>query len=373
MPGGRGSGTIRIASDAVHFESPAARFSLPLDGLKIALGGANDALVFLTHPSKPQTTVHTADHSLLNHPILLQNPALAAQRNVARRKRHATTAILVAVGLVILGGLAGLFLARGWLVSVAANSVPTSWEVSAGDKLFQQITLGKKLVKDPVIDAQLSQITAPLVAGIGDERYPLKFHIVEDASLNAFAIPGGNVVLHSGLLLAADSPEEVAGVLAHEIAHVTRRHSIRNIISSAGLYIVVSTLFGDASGLIGVLASNSAFLLDRKFSRDFEREADDVGLEYLRAARIDPRGMIEFFRKLQAEEKKLRDKLPVTGADAAFEALSTHPATNERVERLEAKVKAKDPAGYRSFTLDYAAFKTVLRSKLHSSSGTSQP
>ena len=146
--------------------------------------------------------------------------------------------------------------------------------------------------------------TGLLVAGIGDDRYPLKFHIVEDASLNAFAMPGGNVVLHTGLLLAADSPEEVAGVLAHEIAHVTRRHGIRNIVSSAGLYLVMQMLVGDVSGAVAILTDNSALLLDRKFSRDFEREADEAGWDYLIRSDIEPSGMIRFFERVRQEDQK---------------------------------------------------------------------
>jgi predicted Zn-dependent protease len=189
--------------------------------------------------------------------------------------------------------------------------------------------------------------------------------------LNAFAMPGGNVVIHSGLLMAADSPEEVAGVLGHEIAHVTQRHSIRSIISSAGLFLVLQTMVGDVTGIVGVLANNSAFLLDRKFSRDFEREADNHGWDYLLAANIKPEGMIVFFTKMQAEEKRMREKMKeATSIDvdpSSLEILSTHPATDERMKNLQAKWdKLEKKTGYRTFDLNYTAFKDSLRSKLHS-------
>ena len=105
------------------------------------------------------------------------------------------------------------------------------------------------------------------------------------------------MVIHSGLLMAADSPEEIAGVLGHEIAHVTQRHSIRSIMSSAGLFLVLQTMLGDVTSIVAVLANNSAFLLSRKFSRDFERRADNQGWEYLLAADIKPEGMITFSRR----------------------------------------------------------------------------
>ncbi len=368
LPGGRASGLVRLTFEGVRFESDRGGFSLPLGGLKLELGGANDRLVFLSHPSLPQATIHTADHGVLQHPVVVTTPDLAVQRGRARTQQRRTAAVLLGVAGALLLAVVLVVLARSRLVSVAARAVPVDWEIKAGEKIFDQLVAGKRVIADPTLAAQLKTLTDPLVNGIDDRRYPLKFHIVEDASLNAFAVPGGNAVIHTGLLLAADTPEEVAGVLAHEIAHVTRRHSIRNILSSAGLYLVISAVFGDATGLIGVLADNSAHLLDRKFTRDFEREADETGWAYLVRSDIEPRGMITFFQKMQAEEEKLVEKSPVAGAAGALAVLSTHPATAERIATLEAKWRqTSKQSGYRTLPLDYAAFKHDLRAQLHSS------
>lgn len=370
LPNGRASGEVLVGFTAVQFKSDKGDFDLPAEGLKIELGGANDRLIFFSHPTHPKVTIHTADHSILNHPMLVNNPAFATQRKKVRAKKRLAWAVLFGLCGGLLALLLGLFLARDTMVRTAAKAVPASWEIAAGDKLFEQIIATKRLVTDTNLHAQLKRITDPLVAGIKDNRYPLKFHIVEDPSLNAFAMPGGNVVLHSGLLMSADSPEEVAGVLGHEIAHVTQRHSIRGILSSAGLYLVLSAVVGDVSGIIGVLANNSAFLLDRKFSRDFEREADNRGWDYLLAANIKPEGMIGFFKKMEAEEKRLREKMKeATTIDVdpgALEVLSTHPATDERMKNLQAKWdKLERKTGYHTFDLNYAAFKDSLRQKLH--------
>lgn len=375
LPNGRASGEVYISSTAVHFDSDKGDFDLPAEGMKIELGGANDRLIFFSHPSHPQVTIHTADHSILDHPVLVNNPAFAAQRKKVQVKKRLAWALLFGVVASIVALLLGLFLARDRMVRTAASAVPVDWEIKAGDKLYEQIIASKRVLKDPAIEAQLKLITDPLLSGIKDNRYPLKFHIVEDATLNAFAMPGGNVVLHSGLLMAADSPEEVAGVLGHEIAHVTQRHSIRTILSSAGLYLVLQSMIGDMTGIIAVLANNSAFLLDRKFSRDFEREADNHGWDYLLAADINPEGMIGFFQKMEAEEKRLREKMKETTSidldPGALEVLSTHPATQERQKNLQAKWdKLEKKTGYRTFDLNYAAFKESLRTKLHSTETT---
>ena len=375
LPNGRASGELLISADAVHFESEKGDFDLPANGMKIELGGASDRLIFFSHPSHPKVVIHTSDHSVLDHPVLVNNPIFAAQRASVRAKKRMAWLVLFGVmgGLIAL--LAGMFFSRGRMVKVAANAVPVDWEVKAGDKLFEQLMVSKKLVTDKALEAQLKLITDPLVAGIKDNRYPLKFHIIEDATLNAFAMPGGHVVLHSGLLMAADSPEEIAGVLGHEIAHVTQRHSIRSIISSAGLFLLVQTMLGDVTGIVAVLANNSAFLMDRKFSRDFERDADNNGWRYLLAADIKPEGMITFFKKMQEEEKHLQEKVKeatsIDMSSASLEVLSTHPATEERMKNLQAKWDKLDKkSGYRTFDLNYAQFKDSLRAKLHLSEDT---
>jgi len=367
LQNGKASGILRLTPGGVDFESDQGIFSLPLEGLSLALGGANDRLIFFTHPIHPQVTIHTADHSVLNHPVLAAHPELVAQvGRVRNKKRLAWTVLLSVIGLLV-ASLVGLILAKDVIVNSLASAIPTDWEVKLGDKLFQQLMVSRREIKDPALEAQLAKITGPLVAGIKDSRYPLKFHIIEDPTLNAFAVPGGNVVVHSGLLLAADRPEEVAGVLAHEIAHVTKRHGFRSIISSLGLYQVLQAFVGDATGLLAVLANNSAFLMDRKFSRDFEREADSAGWEYLLGANIEPDGMIEFFKKLRMEEKKQLEQLHVEGAEKALSFVSTHPGTEERVRTLEERLK-KLPAksGFHKFDLNYTGFKDSLRARLHS-------
>lgn len=371
LPNGRASGEVLIGSDAVQFRSDKGDFDLPLAGLKIELGGASDRLIFFSHPAQPQVTIHTPVLSILNHPVLANNPAFAAQRKKLQATRRRGWLLLLGFTGVVIAGLLGLFLARGSLVRTAAKVVPVDWEIKTGDALLEQVIAGKRIIKDPALEAQLKLITDPLVASLKDNRYPFKFHVVEDPMLNAFALPGGNLVIHSGLLLAADSPEEVAGVLGHEIAHVTQRHSVRSVISSAGLFLVVQTLLGDVTSIVAVLANNSAFLLDRKFSRDFEREADEQGWEYLLAANIKPEGMITFFQKMHEEEQRLRKKVEETTSvdteGAMFKALSTHPATDERMKSLQAKWdKLEQKTGYRTFDLNYAAFKDSLRAKLHS-------
>ena len=361
LPGPGTTGLLRIASTTVRFESGAFVLELPINGLKIELGGSNQEQIFFSHPSKPQAAIHTADRSILTHPLLANHAPLVAQgKKLQSSRRVALTFCLLFVGGLI-AAIMALWLAKDRMVRSAANAVPVEWETTAGETIFTQITALQRPLTNAELEADLRKITTPLLAGIADERYPFEFHIVADETVNAFAIPGGNVVIHTGLLLAADSAEEVAGVLAHEIAHVTKRHGVRNIISSAGLSALLQTFFGDTTTLVGVVANNSAMLMDRKFSREFEREADDAGWNYLLAARIRPVGMITFFEKLLDQERKAGG---AAMPGSVMAAVSTHPATQERIDNLRGRLARLPGGDYRAIELDYAAFKERLEMAL---------
>jgi Zn-dependent protease with chaperone function len=363
LPSGKAAGRIELTATGVRFESGGHSFTLPWQGLVLRAGGENDTFVFLSHPSQPRVTFYTAERALLDHPRLASDPALAQQvaalRSKKRRGRMSCgVAIFVTVALLaILFG--SLFFFKEAIVAAVARRVPPGVETRIGDLVFEQVRTTQRLVEDPDLQARLGRLMAPLMAGVRDSRYPFSFHVVDDPTVNAFALPGGHVVLHSGLLLRAERPEEVLGVLGHEVAHVTRRHSLREIIQSAGLVLLAQALFGDLEGLLALAAEGGTRLLDLRFSRDFEREADDAGWEYLTTAGIDPTGLISFFEKLKADE---RDQLG-SAADAAdtLSFLSTHPASQERIERLRRKLEEVRGRRWKALDVDFAGLQERVR------------
>lgn len=360
LEGGNASGTLVLNASGVQFESPKGTVFLPMERLQVEIGGASDPVVFFKHPDFPKTTIHTKDQAVLKEPLLAGRRDIALQLRRDKRTKFTIATVLLGIFGIFVAAIVMLIASKDRIVTSITNSIPTDWEVKFGDRVFQQVMTGKREINDPELLRQLNVLTEPLLNGIKDSRYPFKFHIVEDPTLNAFAIPGGHVVLHTGLLLAADTPEEVAGVLAHEIAHVTQRHSFRSMVSSLGMSQLIQAFFGDSSGLLAVLANSSGFLMDRKFSRDYERDADDKGWEYLMRANIQPEGMIEFFRKLQAEEEQ-----SVGGAGTALSLISTHPATQERMDFLQEKWnKVQNKSGFHVFPIDFAGFKDDLRKQL---------
>lgn len=348
LPSGKARGRLHLDARGVRLESHEGEelIALPFRGLLLSRGGASDRLVFFRHPDHPGWSLHTAERDVLDHPHLGVDPHLAAQVSDLRKQRTRSRAVTLALLGVIAGALFGLFALKDPIVGLVVDQIPPSWEIALGDQIFDQLSKGRTLVDDPAALEELELLVAPLLEALGDSPYDFRFHIVEDASINAFAIPGGHVTLHTGLIESAESPEEILGVLAHEIIHVTRKHSLRQLVGTAGVFLLIQTLLGDLSGLAAVLVENGSFLLGQKFSRDHEREADDLGLDLLIRARIDPRGMVTFFEKLRKQTEEL-EKI-----EQPLSLVSTHPATSERIAHLERRIEELEFSGeFRKFDI----------------------
>jgi predicted Zn-dependent protease len=178
------------------------------------------------------------------------------------------------------------------------------------------------------------------------------FAVVENDIANAFALPGGFMVVFTGLILRADSAEQVAGVMAHEMAHVTHRHGLRRIAHSVGIWAGFSVLLGNLDALTSLAVSVFQMGTINSYSQEQEIDADLEGAEMLIAARIDPRGLAEFFEMMQEEYGDVPDVLAWT---------STHPQHDERVAAIEA-YEAEHGAGveYEPLDIDWEAVQEAL-------------
>ncbi|OQX01878.1 MAG: hypothetical protein BWK80_59050 [Desulfobacteraceae bacterium IS3] len=355
---GRAFGTISVTTDSLHFESPTDRLELPLNGISLNSGGAGDRMLFFTHDSFPDQTVFTGDHGILNNASLMSYSHIAGQAIRIREVKKQSRRILTAVIVLLLGCIYGIFQLKEPVVIATAKRIPLTWEQKLGKATVTQLKAGKPFIGDAEILEQLESLAKPLLSRIPEKQYDFVLHLAKDPEINAFALPGGHIVLNTGLLLTANSAEEVIGVLAHEAAHITLQHGLRQLIGTAGLYALVQTFFGDTGGLMAVFINNGTFLLTQKYSRDYEREADDRGWEYLIEANLDPRGMIAFFDRLSEEQKK--DALNRVGDSLNF--LSTHPATTERIKSLRKKWEKLDRhPEYVSTDQGFQAFKEKLK------------
>src|ERR1700728_651201 len=211
-------------------------------------------------------------------------------------------------------------------------------QVARGRVYAQQIESQIKLVNDPVITEYVNRIGQNLVRN-SDAQVPFTIKVIDSDVVNAMALPGGFFYVNSGLILAADEEAEMAGVMAHEIAHVAACHYGREM-TRANLLQMASIPFIFMGGVIGYAGYEAASigipLTFFKFSRGFEAEADYLGVEYMYRAGYDPSAFVSFFEKIQAMEKKKPGTL-----SKAFE---THPQTPDRIEKSQEEIRKILPA-----------------------------
>jgi hypothetical protein len=211
-------------------------------------------------------------------------------------------------------------------------------EIRMGKQYAQQIEASVKLNQDPVINEYVNRIGQNLVRN-SDARVPFTIKVVEDDSINAFALPGGFFYVNTGLILAADEEAELAGVMAHEIAHVAARHAMRQLTRSqwANFGTIPLIFVGGGIGYAARAAAGLGLPLTfLQFSRGFEAEADYLGVQYMYKTGYDPQAYVAFFEKIQAKEKKKPGTLS--------KAFSTHPQTPDRIEKSQQEINKILPA-----------------------------
>jgi len=206
-------------------------------------------------------------------------------------------------------------------------------QVARGRVYAQQIESQVKLVNDPVVTEYVNRIGQNLVRN-SDAQVPFTIKVIDSDVVNAMALPGGFFYVNSGLILAADEEAEMAGVMAHEIAHVAACHYGREMTRAQLLQMASIPLIfiGGAIGYGAYEASGLAIPMTfLKFSRGFEAEADYLGVEYMYRAGYDPSAFVSFFEKIQAMEKKKPGTLA--------KAFDTHPQTPDRIEKTQEEIR----------------------------------
>ncbi|MFQ5842112.1 MAG: M48 family metalloprotease [Thermodesulfobacteriota bacterium] len=238
-----------------------------------------------------------------------------------------------------------LFLFYGCGATMLSSNAPSAYaslsvekEKEMGRRLVLQIEKKLDLIRDPTVQQYVDGVGNRILSEIGRAPYDFRFYVVESPDANAFAIPGGHIFLASGLIVMASSEDELAGVVSHEIGHIKARHIAKRIERSRKLSLV--TLAGILAGVIaggkatgaitaGSVATGQALAL--KYSREDEREADQLGFQYLIKAGYDGRGLLSFLRKLQ----RMRSLSPGTPPHY----LSTHPGIEDRISYIMERLR----------------------------------
>lgn len=238
-----------------------------------------------------------------------------------------------------------------------------------GEAIMVDVRHDRSLVDDTELTDYLNNLGYRLVASSAENRQDFEFFVLRDSTLNAFALPGGFIGVHTGLILAAQSESELAAVLGHEIAHVTQRHLARiiakqeqsAITSLAALAVAILAARSNPQVANAAMATAQATSIQTQldFTREHEREADRIGIQTLTQAGFDPRAAVSFFERLQKFSRLYENNAP--------EYLRTHPITSDRIADLQNRLENKP---YRQIpgSLEFH----LVRAKLRADEGTPQ-
>jgi len=214
----------------------------------------------------------------------------------------------------------------------AGNWYSLEKQIALGKQISQKVESQSKVIDDPVISEYVNRVGQNIVRN-SDSQVPFTIKVIDSDDVNAFALPGGFFYINSGLILAADSEAELAGVMAHEIGHVAACHAAReNTRANWTEIMAIPLIFVRGAAGYGVYegAALAVPLTFLQFSREFEAQADYLGVQYMYKAGYDPQAFISFFEKVQAQEKKK--------AGTISRAFATHPPTPDRIERSQEEI-----------------------------------
>jgi Zn-dependent protease with chaperone function len=347
VEGGRSGASVSLTGSAVIATTPEGHlFAVPYQGAQLTLGGASGKIWFVRSADGATTVFSEASgfaealRSSAQRDLVERLDALEhAARDATQRYFWLLSGLLM---LVLFVAAVGVYAARH-LGPVVLNSVPTSFDQKLGKLALENMDLGGDVSNDKVLNDAVKQVLERLVKAKGS-RFRFQPRVVHSSVVNAFALPGGPIVIHTGLLREAATPEQFAGVLAHEMAHVVRRHGVQRIAQSLGVVAVIQLLFGDVSGVmaVGVELLRAGAL--NSYSRADEHQADMDAVDRMRAARIEPSALADFFQRLARKGGELPDMLAWLG---------THPDLESRITDVRQRAELRGEQETKEFTIDW--------------------
>lgn len=338
---------VRFLGDLLRIEGAGTQ-DVMAESLEVSVTGFNDDTLLLAWQKEDGTHAVTVADAAAQRALVASAPA-----SIARKLRGGRNSVRYHRGKwnVLLGTLAScaLLIILVWWQSEAitewiAGKVSHETELAIGEHALAQIETEAALTQEGLAAKTVAEIGGRLTTG---SRYQYRWYVSDDKKVNAYALPGGIIVVNAGLIAKAGSADELAGVLAHEIQHVEHRHTLQQMIHAAGWAAVLAVVLGDVSAITAIVVHQLGNLRN---SRKLEAQADAEGMKALARAGIPVEGMPAMFRRLQSEEARIGDDTPGL--------LSSHPATAERIAELE-RLSTTLRCECRSLSYDWPAVQTA--------------
>lgn len=360
---GREKIQIKFDQHKIQWISESNSESINWQDLKIENSGNNYKTIFFKSNSNPSIIFFTLDKNIIKS-IQEQGGvyAIEALKNFRKENdnRRSKSSLLIFSAILLISLLAAIpYLFYQPIKNAALNAIPLEMEEKIGNLAFENFTKDSEKVTDPIvieaIETILKRFKDALKKDKDQPQYNFEIAIIKSSEVNAFALPGGKIVIYTGLIEKSKNVEEVAGVLAHEIAHVTKRHGLERVISGLGIVVLAQLVLGDISGSLEIIIEGAELISIAQFSQHQESEADAVGFELLKNSAIDPRGLASFFQKLEDSKSESNQS-----AEELIGLISTHPSNNKRIEALNTLIQ-KSPYKSKPLNINWESVKEAIK------------
>jgi len=322
-----------------------ANITLTRDSLRIQILNTNETVNWLYSDIKQVKDIYSKDEVHLKYGdelqqilIIKDHRFISSLKKISPQytkkfKRSGSDKWIKIVAYTFIAIAVLAVLMHRWIVPALTNYVvnkfPVSWEEKIGQTFITHFATGFGVCEESQLHGQIDIIINKLVETLNKTNYKYNVTIVDGKLVNAFALPGGEIVIFHGLIEKSKRPEEVAGVLAHEIQHIEQRHFAKILVKELSLGILLTLIIGD-SQVLGTVLNSANTLRSLAYQRSEESSADAEGLKMLIKAEIDPKGMIDFFEIIKNEHGNTEE---------VSEYFSTHPDTGDRIGKLDNMIK----------------------------------
>lgn len=367
LPGGGSDCHLRLRGSTLIAEMPSGEV-LKLD-LRLAepRRGGKDKQELVCASTSPEGPTFVTRDPTLQAAVMHAWPSAVVHQPKQRRRLTRLQIVVAAVAGAVAASVLGAVLLTGPCARLVLRLVPRSVDESIGRQALPHILaqLGGRdgsLTNHADIQGPVEAVLDRLVAAEPTSPFHFRVTVCESPFFNAFALPGGYIVVTSGLLTSLTSSEELAAVLAHEMNHVLARHTMEMTIRASGARFLVHALSGGHVA-IGIAGSVWSAVGVMAYSRDKEAEADRLAVPLLVRADIDPRAMLGLFDKMAADEAGSPPPMPDTATGQLLDKMRSHPQTTERIAQVSAMIASVPTASPQPLPIDYSALAEAVREK----------